>query len=527
MHLKNKKSCKKLLRMFSLVLCLCMICFTMMGMAYAGDGVLEEESSEDIPADLVETLPVEEEFPVPVETSALLPEPEYSVHVTVPDGWFNTKVELTATIDDVYASGWQKVEAALTDDVFAERTDLTEQLLAENEATYTVRENGTVYFFITDLFGNEHIEEYEVYCFDFDGPIIYAGVSGELLHVETYDLCTAVTGIYVNDMLYTTLENGVLDLWIAGNTWDRQFKVYSVDEIGNCSELLKIANPFYVEPVEETPVPTPDSEEPTHDAHCSADCDCRKQSTSSSSGSPSSSGRSANMGSGSTAAQPAVSSESTASKSQDTAAASEPVSIEKGTGFTENGSAVTRDLLYDKHTNKQFITVETRNGHTLYLVIDYDKPLDEDGEQYETYFLNLVDESDLLALLDEEDTVPVCTCKDKCEAGAVNTSCEVCKHNMTECMGKEAVQPEPEPIADPEPEPEPVKKNSGSGLVLIVLLLALAGGGALYWFKFRKPKADTKGPADLDDYDFGEADDDTEYETEEDESNTPSDSADD
>ena len=421
-------------------------------------------------------------------------------------------------MDDVYASGWQKVEATLTDDVFAERTDLTEQLLAENEAAYTVRENGTVYFFITDLFGNEHIEEYEVHCFDFDGPIIYAGVSGELLHVETYDLCTAVTGIYVNDMLYTTLENGVLDLWIAGNTWDRQFKVYSVDEIGNCSELLKIANPFYVEPVEETPVPTPDSEEPTHDAYCPAGCDCRKQSAASN-GSASGGGSSASTSSGSTAAK---STASEASKPQDTAAASEPVSIEKGTGFTENSSAVTRDLLYDKHTNKQFITVETRNGHTLYLVIDYDKPLDEDGEQYETYFLTLVDDSALLALLAEDDTVPVCTCKDKCEAGAVNTSCEVCKNNMTECMGKEA-EPVTEPEVTPEPEPEPAKK-SGSGLVVIVLLLALAGGGALYWFKLRKPKADTKGPADLDNYDFGEADDDTEYETKEDESDAPVDS---
>lgn len=297
--------------------------------------------------------------------------------------------------------------------------------------------------------------------------------------------------------------------------------MYSVDEIGNCSELLKIANPFYVEPVEETPAPTPDSGEPTHDAHCPADCDCRKQSAASN-GSASGGGSSASTSSGSTAAK---STATKASKPQDTAAASEPVSIEKGTGFTENGSAVTRDLLYDKHTNKQFITVETRNGHTLYLVIDYDKPLDEDGEQYETYFLNLVDESDLLALLDEEDTVPVCTCKDKCEAGAVNTSCEVCKNNMTECMGKEA-EPVTEPEVTPEPEPEPAKK-SGSGLVVIVLLLALAGGGALYWFKLRKPKADTKGPADLDNYDFGEADDDTEYETEEDESDAPSDSVDD
>ena len=508
MHLKNKKSCKKLLRTGSLILCLCLICFTMMGMAYAGDGTQEENPSEEIPTDFIETLPLEEEFPVPVETSAPLPEPEYEIHVSVPDGWFNTKVELTVSIDDVYSSGWQKVEVALTDDPFGERTDLTEQLLAEKEAAYTVRENGTVYFFITDLFGNEHIEEYEFHCFDFDGPIIYAGVSGELLHVETYDLCTAVTGIYVNDMLYTTLENGVLDLWIAGNTWDRQFKVYSVDEIGNCSELLKIANPFYVEPVEETPAPTPGSTEPTHDAHCPADCDCRKQPSSGSSG-----GASGGGSTGSTAAKPTTSQTSTPQETT----ASEPVSIEKGTGFTENGSAVTRDLLYDKYTNKQFITVETRNGHTLYLVIDYDKPMDEDGEQYETYFLNLVDESDLLALLDEEDSVPVCTCKDKCEAGAVNTSCEVCKNNMTECMGK-ATEPVKEPEVTPEPEPEPEKKNSGSGLVVIVLLLALAGGGALYWFKLRKPKADTKGPADLDDYDFGEADDDTEYETEEDES---------
>lgn len=191
-----------------------------------------------------------------------------------------------------------------------------------------------MYFFITDLFGNEHIEEYEVHCFDFDGPIIYAGVSGELLHVETYDLCTAVTGIYVNDMLYTTLENGMLDLWIAGNTWDRQFKVYSVDEIGNCSELLKIANPFYVEPVEETPAPTPDSEEPTHDAYCPADCDCRKQSAASN-GSASGGGSSASTSSGSTAAK---STASEASKPQDTAAASEPVSIEKGTGLRKTAA---------------------------------------------------------------------------------------------------------------------------------------------------------------------------------------------
>ena len=148
-------------------------------------------------------------------------------------------------------------------------------------------------------------------------------------------------------------------------------------------------------------------------------------------------------------------------------------------------------------------------------MIDYDKPLDEDGDQYETYFLNLVDESDLLALIDE-DSAPVCSCKDKCEAGAVNTACAVCKNNMTECMGKEKATektPEPDPTPDTtdSPDKDGGEKKSGSGLVVIVLLLLMAGGGALYWFKLRKKKPDTKGPVDLDDYDYGD-DEDEEYE---------------
>ena len=75
----------------------------------------------------------------------------------------------------------------------------------------------------------------------------------------------------------------------------------------------------------------------------------------------------------------------------------EPVTITPGTPFTEDGIAATRDLLYDEHTNKQYITIETRNGNTFYIVIDYDKQLDEEEERYQTYFLNPVDEADLLA----------------------------------------------------------------------------------------------------------------------------------
>lgn len=111
--------------------------------------------------------------------------------------------------------------------------------------------------------------------------------------------------------------------------------------------------------------------------------------------------------------------------------------VDPGEGFTEDGNLVTRDLLYDKATNKQFITVQTSGGNTFYIVIDYDKPTDEDGEQYQTYFLNMVDEADLLAAMQTAGgELPECSCADKCAVGAINTDCTVCAVNMGECQGK-------------------------------------------------------------------------------------------
>ena len=183
--------------------------------------------------------------------------------------------------------------------------------------------------------------------------------------------------------------------------------------------------------------------------------------------------------------------------------------IVPGTPFTEDGIAATRDLLYDKHTNKQFITVETRNGHTLYIVIDYDKLLDEEEERYQTYFLNPVDEADLMALLedDSQNTPVVCSCTEKCTAGKVNTNCALCKMDMTNCAGKEAT---PEKTEQPD-EPTPEKKNNMGGILILVLILAAGSGGALWYFKLRKPKSSVKGGDELDEFDFDEDDETEEY----------------
>ena len=528
-----KKNNNRLLRGVAAVLCLAMMFFTMSGMAMATDmeaapaGDAPESTPEIVEAEPSatpeETPDTQEPAPAPPETTETpQPEAEYSLDADIPTGWHNAPVTVTVRIRDKNNAGWQKVEAALRET--AERTDLTEQLAHNGLARYTVPDNGIVFFFVTDPYGTEHTMTLELRCIDLEAPVLRAGVSGTLLRVEAADTLSGIAGVYVNDELYTTLQNGEFSVRIDKNTRDSHFYIIGVDNAGNRTGYVVIANPFYEK---ETPAPSPTPEQ--HSAHCPADCDCRKQS----SGNTGSNGNTGRNGSNTGAGKPSNASGSTgkpaaaqtpaateSAKAQEPTDTAAPVAIEKGTGFSQNGSAVTRDLLYDKHTNKQFIAVETRNGHTLYLVIDYDKPLDEDGERYETYFLNLVDESDLLALIDE-DSAPVCSCKDKCEAGAVNTACAVCKTNMTECMGKEKAtektpEPDPTPDTSDSPDKDGGEKKSGSGLVVIVLLLLMAGGGALYWFKFRKKKPDTKGPVDLDDYDYGD-DEDEEYENEDDE----------
>ena len=104
-------------------------------------------------------------------------------------------------------------------------------------------------------------------------------------------------------------------------------------------------------------------------------------------------------------------------------------------------------------------------------------------EQYHAYFLNLVDERDLLDII-EEDDLPE-------ETSSVATT----EPTVT-------LSPEPSTAIDEEPE----SQSSTGGIIAVVLIVAVIVGGAVYFIKFRKPKQAVKGKIDPDEYDFDEDD---------------------
>ena len=179
-----------------------------------------------------------------------------------------------------------------------------------------------------------------------------------------------------------------------------------------------------------------------------------------------------------------------------------------GIPLTPDGNMTLVDDIEGEPTeDKQFITLVSKNGNYFYIIIDRA----DDGENT-VHFLNQVDEADLLALMEEGQTEAapiVCSCTDKCQAGAVNTACEVCMTNMSECVGEE-----PEPVTPDEPEEPVEEKKGGAGAVVAVVLILAAGGGAAFYFLVLKPKQGKKVPSDLDDFDL---EDEEEYLTEDEE----------
>ena len=171
--------------------------------------------------------------------------------------------------------------------------------------------------------------------------------------------------------------------------------------------------------------------------------------------------------------------------------------------FTPNGNLTLIDDYYkiegvDENGNvasKQFLTLQSKNGNYFYLVID------RFGTTENVYFLNLVDEADLMALIDGEETPsPVqCTCAERCKAGSVNTACPVCKQNMTECAGKETI-PEATEVETTQPTTPAKQQTTSFPAGIIVFIIGIvAVVGAVFFIRAKKKKNAVSDPDGFDD----------------------------
>lgn len=158
----------------------------------------------------------------------------------------------------------------------------------------------------------------------------------------------------------------------------------------------------------------------------------------------------------------------------------EPVIVEETpeetetTPFSVAGNGQLLDDITDDET-KQFLTVQTKNGNTFFLVIDRSRNSEN------VYMLSLIDEYDLAEFIGEEKSEPVE------EKPAVIVE-----------------EPQQEPVQE-ENQPEQEKGGMGMGALLTVILLGAGGVGGYYYFKIWKPKREEEEAEseDLEFYDGG------------------------
>ena len=129
---------------------------------------------------------------------------------------------------------------------------------------------------------------------------------------------------------------------------------------------------------------------------------------------------------------------------------------------------------YSDGSGQQFITLVSKSGATFYLVIDRNAK----GQQT-VHFMNLVDEADLLALM-EEDAADVYTAEKEAAAQAELDRLKA---------EKEAKKAAEEAAASGEEQPKENKVTKiASGFLGVVVLIALAAGGGFYAFARQKQK---------------------------------------
>ena len=449
----------------------------------AGDSTTAPDTPTDPPTEQPAETPEqpEETEQPPVKLKEL-----FDVDIKVPSGWRNSysatvRIKITPASDQL----WHKVRYRIGDMEW--NTMKNSEFVLYDGYYYADIEVYCNAKMTVQLFGDE--ETYfdtnkEIAIFDHEAPKVTAGFRDQVLHVEAVDDLAQVAGIQINGLLFTTLVDGKLDVRMEEPLLGyRQLAIRAYDYAGNFNDPVTLDNPYYVEPTPEPTNPPKPTAKPT-----------KKPSTTK----KPSSGSSSTQKPTSTPVATSTPVVTTAPQQQivyvtpdpnvysyyqpQVTAEPETVYVPLGPGqpYKGEGNMQTMDMLYSASTNKQFITVQTRAGETYYMVIDYDKPIDEENEIYETYFLNLVDDRDLMSVVSEDEIQP------------------------TPTPQIVYVTPEPTPVTQ-QPAPIVVEDDGMEEMLPTILLIGgvAAIGGAIFWLVKKKKDSSARNVLDFDDeYEF-------------------------
>ena len=373
----------------------------------------------------------------------------YRIVLTAPGGWNSSNsAVIKVSLQDPSGLGWYRIEYRVNDGNWHDCEDLFDH----GEAEIAVRENGTFTLRVLDPHGHPFEETAAVRTIDLAAPTVQVEINGDILRVEARDDLSGVAGVQVNSLLFTDPINHVVTVSLDESTarFD-QLSIRAFDYAGNFSEPVLLENPNYQEPDSATPEPTK-TPKPTRKPAATPEPEPTK----------------CPYGLGGSLIYVPDDGNPTAAPTQvptpEPIIQTEYIPIGPGMPYKADGNSHTLDVLYSAATNKQFITLQSKNGNTFYLVIDYDKPIDEDAEMYETYFLNLVDEKDLLALMSDEEKADLPT------------------------PTPEIIYVTPEPTAVPAPttvpEPQPSSKSDQQTAILaLIAMLVLGAAGTFMLFK--------------------------------------------
>lgn len=307
-------------------------------------------------------------------------------------------------------------------------------------------------------------------------PTLSAKLEDEKLAITATDDISGVEAVYIDNTRVNTLVDGKASVALkdyAGG--EKQVTVYAVDYSGNRSKEVKLDNPYYEESEKET-TPKVSSAAPSSGAASTATPSPTQKLSSNTTASVDNNGTSQNP---SSTQSDSAQSENNSSEDEETES-----SVPEG-AFTPDGTGSILDSATEQEDEKQFYTITTEDGNVFYLIIDGKR------DSQNVYFLNGVTEEDLMALAEKSEgtdgaiEVVTCNCTEKCETGAVNSDCPVCKNDLNGCLGK-AATPAPEESEQPEKEAE--EKGGNTGMIILIVIILTAAGGIGYYFKMVRPK---------------------------------------